>query len=355
MYEYLLKPNMFKHFYILILAMFLFSCQQKIETLNTDIAYSYRFTTEDHLNDKEYQTKIKSFFNTGKEGFFKGKLNINIYYKFFENQTSNKCIVISNGRTEAVVKYKELIFDLYHNGYSIYIHDHRGQGFSDRITNNPHMGYIDNFQFYIDDLKTFYDKFIPSKNYNKKYLLAHSMGGAIGASYLEQNFNDFDAACLSSPMLGLSTYIEPLVNILIKDKPSYAIGQKDFDENEVSFTDNQVTYSKIRYINNCKLYKQQAKVQLGGVTYKWLKESCKQFKYIFKNINRIETPLLLFSAENETIVNPKAHFNFFKKAKKHQIDIEAYLVKDTKHELFMEKDKSRSAILNKTLCFFNKY
>jgi lysophospholipase len=46
---------------------------------------------------------------------------------------------------------------------------------------------------------------LKKSNHEKKYLLTHSMGGAIGMTYLEQNPNDFNAAAFSSPMLGFVT------------------------------------------------------------------------------------------------------------------------------------------------------
>ncbi len=73
--------------------------------------------------------------------------------------------MISSGRTEAAIKYKELILDLYKNGYSVYIHDHRGQGQSGRMTEDPQMGYIENFQYYIDDMKYFHDAYVKPKDH----------------------------------------------------------------------------------------------------------------------------------------------------------------------------------------------
>ncbi|MCF1563786.1 alpha/beta fold hydrolase, partial [Escherichia coli] len=45
----------------------------------------------------------------------------------------------------------------------------------------------------------------PLQNYTQRYLLAHSMGGAITTRYLESYPNHpFDAVVLSAPMLGIN-------------------------------------------------------------------------------------------------------------------------------------------------------
>ena len=163
----------------LISIVMLISCHQNFSRLTKE-ENRYNLTTLSELKDSTYSQKIEDFYANGKEGFFNGEADIQIYYKIFEQKNSEKAIVISSGRTEAAIKYKELIFDLFKNGYSIYIHDHRGQGLSGRMTEDPEMGYIDTFQFYIDDMKYFYEQFLKPKRYKKTYLLAHSMGGAIG-------------------------------------------------------------------------------------------------------------------------------------------------------------------------------
>lgn len=341
---------------VFIITEFVFySCKPNFKHLQIE-ENKYKITTEAELQDKEYAKKIEAFYDSGKEGSFTGKEDINIYFKIFKQPKKNKAtILISSGRTEAAIKYKELIFDLFNNGYSIFIHDHRGQGLSGRMTEDHDMGYIDDFQFYVDDMKYFYDNYLKTKEYKKIFLLAHSMGGAIGLSYLEQYPNDFNAAAFSSPMLGLTPPICAAVKLLVGKEPKYAIGETKYNDDKVAFEENNLTSSKIRYARMIKAFNKVPKAKLGGATYQWINRSCNQFEYLFNNINMIQTPIILFSAQNDKIIDVRAHQRFVEKAKSLNKEGRAYIVDNAQHELFIEKDEKRIETINEILNFYNDH
>ena len=82
--------------------------------------------------------------------------DVDIYYRKFEIKPPAEevgAIVISNGRTESMAGYPELIWDLHQQGYSVYILDHRGQGFSTRLLPDPQKSYVEKFEDYVDDLR----------------------------------------------------------------------------------------------------------------------------------------------------------------------------------------------------------
>lgn len=330
------------------------SCDPNFNRLSKE-ENKYNLTTEIELKDSVYSKKIENFYESGEEGFFNGKADVQIYYKIFEQPNTEKVILISSGRSEAAIKYKELIYDLFNIGYSIYIHDHRGQGLSGRMTKDPQMGYIDTFQFYTDDMKYFYDHYLKPKSYNKTYLLAHSMGGAIGMTYLEQYPNDFDAAAFSSPMLGLIPPTCGVVKILDGDDPKYALGESEYKDDKSTFKGNKLTGSELRYDRMIDSYAREPKAILGGATYHWVHKSCEQFEFIFSNIDRIHTPFILFSAENEQIVYPHAHQKFITAAKKLGKVCTAYEVENSQHEMLIEKDEQRIESINAILDFYAKY
>jgi len=340
---------------LILITLVLASCTTSLKTI-IDVENEYKLTTENDLKIAEYSKKIDDFYNTGKEGTFAGKEEVKIYYKIFQQKANEKAaIVISSGRTEAAIKYKELIYDLYNNGYSIYIHDHRGQGLSGRMLENHDMGYVKNFQYYVDDLKTFYENFVTKDKHKNIFLMTHSMGGAIGMTYLEQYPKDFKAAVFSSPMLGLPTPACTAVKVLETKEPKYVMGGTNYQDDSVKFADNTLTHSEIRYKRMLKAFNETTKARLGSATYQWVLKSCKQFKYIFENANKIETPLLLFSGGDEKIVAPESHKEFIKKLKKLKKDVNGYFVPNAMHELYIERDKARVNVLTKTLDFFESF
>ena len=140
------------------------------------------------------------------DGFFMGKNEIKIFYRSFEVDNSKSVIVISHGFCESSDKYREFIKLLNKNNYSVYIMEHRGHGRSGRLGIDNSQINVENFNYYVEDLKTFLDSIVvPNLNNRKLYLYAHSMGGAIGALFLEKYNSYFEKAILNCPMMEIDT------------------------------------------------------------------------------------------------------------------------------------------------------
>jgi lysophospholipase len=348
--------SIYKTLSILIIILSMASCSNTKFPKLEQVDNKYNLSTESSLTNIEHTRKIDSLYNLGIDGYFNGANNVKIYYKYFLQDSLEKgAIVISDGRTEAALKYKEVIYDLFKNGYSVYIHDHRGQGFSGRMLADTDMGYVDEFGYYIDDMKYFYDHFVAKHHHKNIYLLAHSLGGAIGVTYLEEYPDDFKAAAFSSPMLGLGFPTCRVIGLLTGDEPEYAMGHTNYEEGIDPFEENTLTGCEIRYDRMNLIFEEFPGARLGGATYQWVYKSCKQFDVIFENISNIKTPLILFSAGDEEIVNPAAHNNFIEGLNALGMEPEAYLVDGAKHELLIEKDEVRIPVLTKILDFYKGY
>src|SRR3954471_21039664 len=161
----------------------------------------YSLTLESDL-ETLYDDKIARFWEEcGERHYFAGVDDVTIAYMRFVHPTSDTGLVISSGRTESFIKYKELIYDFWRQGFSVYILDHRGQGLSGRILQDrAQMGHVRDFGDYVADLRTLVGTVVRPAEHRRLALLAHSMGGAIASLYIEEYKSDFDAAVLFSPM-----------------------------------------------------------------------------------------------------------------------------------------------------------
>ena len=282
--------------------------------------------------------------------------------------------MISSGRSEGYLKYKELSFDLFTLGFNVFLIDHRGQGLSERLLENPHKGYVESFQFYVDDLARFIDNIVNAHctvngNTQKPYLLAHSMGGAIAARYLQEHPDSIQAAVLSSPMLGFNSggipeFIAlPIIKITAKlnqwfdNTPWYFIGHKDYLQSE--FAGNPLLPSALRFNQFPQLYQEVPKLQLGGVTVQWLTESINAVDTIFSQIDKITTPTLVLQAGEDTIVSNQAQNDFCQQLHQQQPQScpngKPLVIEGAFHELFFESDMYRQPALTAVTQWFEQH
>ncbi len=103
------------------------------------------------------------------------------------------------GVLKLYVKYAELAYDLFHLGFDVLIIDHRGQGPSGRLLADPHLGHVNRFNDYVDDLAAFWQREVQPGPWRKRYILAHSMGGAISTLFLQRHPGVCDAS-VTAPM-----------------------------------------------------------------------------------------------------------------------------------------------------------
>jgi lysophospholipase len=333
-----------------------------------------RFTTESQLVSR-FDNEIAKFWQQGVFAHFSGVKQSRINYAtFLHSEPQHKCLVISSGRSEGYLKYKELSFDLFNLGFNVFLLDHRGQGLSERTLENQHKGFVENFQYYVDDLATFIETIVTphctfQDKTHKPYLLAHSMGGAIAARYLQEYPDNIQAAVLSSPMFGFNSggipdfITKPLIkttaqlNQLFDDTPWYFLGQKDYAH--TAFANNLLMHSTLRYQQFSQLYKETPTMQLGGITIKWLTESMAALETIFTKINDITTPTLVIQSGEEKIISNQAQNDFCQQL--HQAQPQScpngkpLVVEGAYHELFFESDVYRQQALSATIEWFEQH
>lgn len=113
--------------------------------------------------------------------------------------------IFLTGRTEFLEKITVPAAELVRRGWSVASLDWRGQGLSDRQTDNRLKGHVNHFADFQMDLDAFLADPKVAALPGPRVLMAHSMGGAIGCAALARPelAQGFQAAVLSAPMLGI--------------------------------------------------------------------------------------------------------------------------------------------------------
>ena len=326
------------------------------------VTNTYQLTSEADVPSLYQQTLPDFWRQHAVEGEFKGKDGVTIRYAALRQAKVDRAILIVNGRVESYLKYQELAWDLWRQGYSLYLIDHRGQGMSERMLNDLQKGYVDQFDDYVVDLKQFHDQIIMADQPAKLFLLAHSMGGAISARYLERWPNDIKAAVLSSPMLGIN--LGGLPKWLAKGlastigtvggwfgEPPYGPGQSAYQDH--GFADNELTHSQSRYQAFRQIYEQHPQIKLGGATAHWIYQGITGADAAIADAGAIETPLLVLQAGSDSVVDNAAQDHFCTIAKCE--GGKPLRIEGAWHELFIESDDKRQPALTAMVDFLARF
>lgn len=293
--------------------------------------------------EKNWKEKVLPFFDSLASEELKNAQGMTLKYYSFKRSAHKKSLVIVPGRTEAAKKYAELIYDLRHKGFDIFIMDHQGQGESDRLLADSNKGHVISFMDYVRDLEQFMNEVVitPGRNI---YLIANSMGGAVSTHYMQRNQGAFTKAVLVAPMLEINT--KPYNEIMARYYSAFLVKIGKGDEYapnngpyiQIPYEVNPLTSSEVRYAVENYLFTTWPHLAIGGPTSRWVNESLKATK----NMGQITltTPVLLAQSGKDLIVKPGRQNEFCKASFCRMIRFP-----EAKHEILMEKDNMRDVLI----------
>jgi len=265
-------------------------------------------------------------------------------------------IVVVNGNTESWLKYGELFYDLYRQGFSITSYDHRGQGLSPHLGSvNPQIVQIDDFGLYAADLNAFVKQEIVPKKFAPAYLLAHSMGGGVALDYLEHYTSPFRAVVLSAPMIRINTapYPEALARVTaaffhgLGLGGHYVIGKHDRNPKE-PFDGNKLTSSHMRWNAMQSVWNNHPEAVTGGPSNDWVAGAIARTSVIREDLPKIKNRILILQAgRDQFVMNPDQEIAQTKIAGTRLVKFP-----DSQHEILMERDPIRDKAIGEIGIFF---
>ena len=197
---------------------------------------------------------------------------------------SHGTVLLFPGRTEYVEKYGRAAADLKSRGFATLAIDWRGQGLADRMLADRGVGHVVNFQDYQLDVAAAVKAAEQLELPRPYYLIAHSMGGAIGLRAL-MNGLGVKAAAFSAPMWGIemAPMTRPFAWVL--STLAAGIGQghhlspgtkKETYVVAEPFEDNFLTTDPEMFDYMSRQIAADAALALGGPSLRWLNQALRE-------------------------------------------------------------------------------
>ena len=228
-------------------------------------------------------------------------------------------VFLLHGRSEFIEKYKGVTKQLQKRGFMVVSPDWRGQGLSSRELENRHKGHIRRFDDYVDDLEALYSKVIEPQGL-PVYILAHSMGGHIALCFMKKHPLKIKKAVLVSPMIdiALPAIMKSISRFLSKKlaktsfAEKYTLGSRDYSVKKAKFKGNNLCHDPKAFWILHNEIANNPDLAIGGVTWGWLNAAFESINILKQDaiISRITTPILMISAQKDSIVSSKAQEKF---------------------------------------------
>lgn len=224
-------------------------------------------------------------------------------------------VLIFPGRTEYVEKYGVVAAGFASRGLASIAIDWRGQGIADRLLDDPLTGHVERFSDYQKDVASLM-RAARSLNLPRPYfLVAHSMGGAIGLRAVIEGLG-VQAAVFTGPMWGIN--ISPLLRlparILSTMMPKINQGHRLPPGSTNTpyvlaepFEDNVLTTDPEMFAMMHDQLIAHPEMKLGGPSYVWLREALAETAHLAERAAP-KLPCLTYVGTNERIVDvPRIH------------------------------------------------
>ncbi|MBW3096349.1 alpha/beta hydrolase [Pseudohoeflea sp. DP4N28-3] len=289
-------------------------------------------------------------------GYFTGRDGKRIRYAIFRSKArvAKGTVVLLQGRNEFIEKYFETIRHLNDRGFWVATFDWRGQGGSERLSDQPLRGHVAQFSDYEADLSVFLETIVLPDTRLPFLLLGHSMGGLVALSAAPDLATRIDRMVVVAPFVDLSG--QPLSQGVIywtcRLLTLFGYGETRFESDRFPrpFDGNMLTSDRARYDRNQGVYEAWPQLRLGPPTAGWIATVLKAIRRVNRvsHLSRIKIPTLLIAAGSDRIVEESAIERLANRFRAgHHITID-----QARHEILQEVDRYRLPALAAIDAFF---
>lgn len=262
------------------------------------------------MDDAPYNSAIAEGPADGKAYWVHADDGVRLRVGFWEPKKSCKgTILFFTARSEYLEKYGRTVSDFLAFGYAAFAIDWRGQGLSDRLTDDRKTGHVNRFSDYQRDVAAMVKA---AKDLNLPepwFLFGNSMGACIGLRALMEGL-PVTASAFTAPMWNIS--LSPIERMVawpvswalqtIGRGHIYTPGRKEKSYVlDVPFEDNELTHDPDMYQYYVDQADQLPETQLGSPSMGWLYQSLKECRTL-SNLPSPAMPCIAFLGGEDKVV-----------------------------------------------------
>jgi len=232
-------------------------------------------------------------------------------------------VLLIHGLGEHSSRYTHVAEHLTQRGFAVFTLDHYGHGKSD-----GHAGFVARFSVYLDGVAALLEKARSEHPGQPLFLVGHSMGGLIAATFLLDHSSDFQAAVLSGPAIKSDqappTMVIALIRLLSTIVPTLPLIQ--LDASGVS-RDPAVVAA---YMND-------SLVHHGKLSARLLSEMSAAMQDTLARAAAIELPVMLMHGEDDQLTSPDGSVELYEAIGSTDKKLKTY--PGLYHEIFNEPEQ----------------
>lgn len=248
--------------------------------------------------------------------------------------------VVFPGRTEFIEKYGRVVSRLVARDLSVAVIDWRGQGLSQRHPLTPHLGHVEDFRRYQEDVAALLAHPEVAALPAPWHMVAHSMGACIGLRTLLEG-SDFATAIFSAPMWHLQmraatreltskmTQLASLVGLGLRLTPGASPRPTAL---AVAFEANALTSDPEHFAWCVGQITAHPELSLGGPNVQWTRAALEEMARLYV-APLPNLPVLTFLGSEERVVSASVVRTQMRAMRAGRlVEIEG-----ARHEIFMER------------------